>query len=321
MRLSLIEAWALEVVDRLGAGQPHEDARVELKSQWTDPKRAARRIAGHANAARGQPILWLIGVDQERGILGARHEELANWYARVQAEFDGPSPSMVDLNIQYEGLAFVALLFDTERAPYVVSNPSYGAESGVSISYEVPWREGTSTRTARRAELLKLLVPLTTVPEVEVLDGELTVDATKGKLYWHLKLQVYVVPQMGTIVAFPFHRSEITVGIDEMVPAFPLTGLHMSPPYKYVGTAGMPHSQPDTHTVAHTQSEAIIQGPGQVNIFGEAWTEGQSVSFEATLADVDVRILPTHVDIPIHIHKELTWRQPDEHHLAIWIAR
>lgn len=63
MRQSDIEYWALSIIDRVKSKQPIEDSRVELKASWPDPKKAARRLAGHANAARGEPILWLVGIN------------------------------------------------------------------------------------------------------------------------------------------------------------------------------------------------------------------------------------------------------------------
>jgi hypothetical protein len=77
MRPHEIERWTLNVIDRVNARQPNEDQRVELKSEWIDPYKAARRIAGHANSAHGEPILWLIGVDEEDGVVGANMVDLA----------------------------------------------------------------------------------------------------------------------------------------------------------------------------------------------------------------------------------------------------
>ncbi len=31
-------------------------------------------------------LLWLIGVDEDKGVKGATEEELANWFTSVQAE-------------------------------------------------------------------------------------------------------------------------------------------------------------------------------------------------------------------------------------------
>jgi len=69
MKPSQIEAWALNVIARVINGQPNEDSRVELKSEWIAPPDAARRIAAHANAAFGDSILWIIGVDQCAGVV------------------------------------------------------------------------------------------------------------------------------------------------------------------------------------------------------------------------------------------------------------
>ncbi len=99
MTKSQIEYWALRVVDRVRASGPREDAYEELKAEWpqvlgvqhgTDKSAAykvARQLAGLANA-RGEPVLWLIGVDEDNGIVGADPEELASWWPRVEAQFD-----------------------------------------------------------------------------------------------------------------------------------------------------------------------------------------------------------------------------------------
>ncbi len=98
MKLFEIEAWALRIIDRIRLGQPIEDSRVEIKSEWPEYRKAARLIAGHANASGGEPILWLIGVDQQRGIRGADNLELANWYPQVVSQFDGQAPAMTNIN-------------------------------------------------------------------------------------------------------------------------------------------------------------------------------------------------------------------------------
>lgn len=87
-----IEAWALDVVGRVNLGDSVEDSRVELKAAWPDPQKAAGRIAGHANAVRGAEILWLIGVDEARGVVGADTNEMATWFPRVEGKFDSLMP-------------------------------------------------------------------------------------------------------------------------------------------------------------------------------------------------------------------------------------
>ncbi|PYS76160.1 MAG: hypothetical protein DMF66_16260 [Acidobacteria bacterium] len=66
------------MVEQIRCGQPNEDARVELKAAWpNDAYKAARQIAAHANPAGGEPILWVIGVDQKGEVVGTGHNELA----------------------------------------------------------------------------------------------------------------------------------------------------------------------------------------------------------------------------------------------------
>ena len=92
MRPHEIEYWALKVIDQVNNGQPIEDSRVEVKGDWIDHYKAARQIAGHANAARGASILWLIGVDEKSGVIGVKHEDLSDWFSKVKAQFEGITP-------------------------------------------------------------------------------------------------------------------------------------------------------------------------------------------------------------------------------------
>jgi hypothetical protein len=153
-----VEIWAREIVEAVLANQRIEDSRVELKSAWPDPQPAARRLAGHANAARGTPILWLIGVDERNcSLTNCDPIEPANWLTSVQSVFDGFAPRMViDLNFRIEGSTVVALYFEThQESPFVVAHTK-----GSYPEFVVPWREGTRLRAARRDELLRILVPI-----------------------------------------------------------------------------------------------------------------------------------------------------------------
>ena len=103
MRTCEIEAWALRAIDRVEKHQPNEDSRVELKAVWPDgPEKAARQIAGHANALHGEPILWVIGVDEKQGVSGASQNDLANWWPQVKVQFDGPVPILQDVLVDWE---------------------------------------------------------------------------------------------------------------------------------------------------------------------------------------------------------------------------
>ncbi len=159
-----IQAWALEVVAALADRRPVEDSLVELKGTWPDDHlKAARRIAGHANAAGGNAVLWLIGLDEKRGVTGADRLDLANWWPKVQSCFGGTSPTVTDVNVTTDnGQTFVALYFDCASRPFVVSLPP-----GSTTERDVPWREGTRIRSATRSELIRLLRRAPRVGELE----------------------------------------------------------------------------------------------------------------------------------------------------------
>jgi hypothetical protein len=159
MRTLGIEAIALRAIESAEQHRPNEDSRVELKAEWPDdPQRAARRIAGHANSSRGEPIIWVIGVDELAGVKGAAQNDLATWWPQIKAQFEGPIPALRDVLIHWKGATAVALCFETDQAPYLVKNPTYG--KGGPVQFEVPWRDGTSTRTATHSDLILLLSPL-----------------------------------------------------------------------------------------------------------------------------------------------------------------
>ena len=153
-----VEVWTREIVEAVLANQRIEDSRVELKSSWPEPRKAADRLAAHANAARGSAILWLIGVDEKnRKLTNVDPVELANWLRSVESFFDGFAPRLpIDANFRMEGNTVVTLYFETHQgAPFVVKGTK-----GSYPEFVVPWREGTSLRAARRDDLLKILVPI-----------------------------------------------------------------------------------------------------------------------------------------------------------------
>jgi hypothetical protein len=208
MTYSEIERWALRVVEQIKRGQPNEDARVELKAEWPgETHKAARQIAAHANPAGGEPILWLIGVDQKGQVVGADHRELSKWYSQVESHFDDVAPGVTDVNVPVDGKTVVALLFDTGRRPFVIRTVNSG-----SVTHEVPWRGATSTRSAKRAELVRLLDSVPRLPKWEAISGTLNVEWTNrprvlgNKHRWTLNLKLYVEPEGSARLSLPFHR-------------------------------------------------------------------------------------------------------------------
>lgn len=289
MRPTEIEGWALSVIDRVLNGQPVEDVRVELKSQWPDDAhKAARRIAGHANAAHGEPILWLIGIDEKkRRVIGAEHRELANWWPKVQAYFGELPPSLTDCNVPYDDKTLVSLLFGTERRPFVVKVPEGGP-----IDLEVPWRDGTRIRSAKRRELVTILTATSKNPSIEVLKGTLQLSRNLGSRYsgrHELRLDVYIEPQSADRVVIPFHRCKGNLRPQFAEAPFPFG------PISFAQTTNRPSSM-----ITCSATEVVVEGPGPVTICGVPPDLTMLGRFASdTTPQVELRLWPTASEVPI----------------------
>lgn len=320
MTPSALEAWVLRVVDQVAHGGHSEDSRVELKREWPKPANAARLLAGHANAARGASILWIIGLDERAGVYGAPKEELANWYSGVKQCFDGVAPDLYDLSVVVGEKTLVALLFETDRAPYVVRNPTYGSQGGGSVEREVPWREGRSTFSARREHLVRLLVPAMDLPEVEVLSCTVSVpsgqnsDATDVET-WHLSGALYFTPRGGDVV-IPFHRVKLAVtqGLHQHI--YPWAHFRMYPPRRFV-MGGSFSSRTDSATVEGTSSEVIISGPGMVHFDAEATFPSTNIAIGVAL-ELRLVLSVAGVEAPLSLGVLMAPARPAEHIRMAW---
>jgi len=201
-----LEARVLEIVDRVVASGPVEDSFVELKAEWDqDHHRAARQIAGHANAARGAELNWVFGVNEKAGTVpGATLIDLENWWPQVQSRFEGLPPDLTtSLNVTTPHGVVAVLEIQTDRAPYLVKNPHGG-----QITQEVPWREGTSIRTARRQDLLRLLVHQSRKPDVDFLSGSVQHGVREPVPWLVVRMDYYFVVEPGAVFILPDHRIE-----------------------------------------------------------------------------------------------------------------
>lgn len=314
MKKNEIENWALQIIDRVNKKQPVEDDRIELKSTWIDPIKAARRIAGHANAARGEHILWLIGVDENEGVKGVDYKDYAEWFSKVNSQFDeNLSPEGTCINIPYEGLTVAAILFETDRAPYVVKNPI-----GTAIHFEVPWRSNTSTKTANRSQLLQILLPSQNIPKIELLSCQLTQQKSdKNIWHWNLKLELYVSSNIKAPLVIPFHKCQAFLEFGQSIFRMPLNNIKMMPPplhkhwsYRIVSandTTPAQRPEHDSITIDGTSSEIMIKGAGKFILTGSGETPLIDNSFLEDPIKFKAILQPIDMDRPIHLDFQLNW--------------
>jgi hypothetical protein len=300
MKPNQIEDWALAVIERVLMGQPVEDVKVELKSEWpNDPHGAARRIAGHANAAHGEPILWLIGVDEKKKqVVGANYIELANWWLQVQSFFSELPPDLIHRNVPYDEKTVVALLFETERRPFVVKVPGGGP-----INLEVPWRDGTMARSAKRRELITMLTAPSRNPLIEVVKGKLQISLLQRNHYdgaHGLSLDLYITPRSVDRIVIPFHHCE---------GALRLFGAETPVAFSSIRFRETEH-KPST-MIGCTATEVFIEGPVTVcGVPPDLATLGR-LAFGPT-AQVELRLRPSGSEVPVAVVAILTEVPPED---------
>lgn len=164
----------LGAVDAVHKGGQSEDDRIEFKREWPQPEKA-RQLAAAANQAHGDHIIYVIGVDESDGsIRPVDAADAATWWAQMESRFDEIAPDLaLHINVHVStGEQVVALLFRTDRAPYVVK-----VHNGGAVEREVPIRSGTRTRSAKRHELIRLLYPAASVPQLAIVTGDLSVNS------------------------------------------------------------------------------------------------------------------------------------------------
>jgi hypothetical protein len=187
----------------------------------------------------------------------------------MQSQFDGVTPSLTEISVQVDDKNLWALAFDTSRAPFVVKNPTFGKDGGGSISREVPWREGTSVRSATRSDLIRLLTPVSHVPDIEILDGAGTLSKDNSypnspeRVNLRFYFSLYVTPKGAHPTVIPFHRCSCRFAHNERE----LTQFQISinAPSRY-GPGGF---QPDTLSIERSGDEVAIHGPGKCVLVAE----------------------------------------------------
>jgi hypothetical protein len=209
---ALIEARVIAAVEAVLDGKEIEDERIECKSELMDPANV-RQLAGAANSAMGDDLIWIIGLNEKTNKLVPLSSaiDMADWWSKVERSFDGGiAPLLTSFRVPVSGGDVLTLHFSTDRAPYVVKAPGGG-----SPELEVPWRAGTRTRSAKRHELLRLLLPTVHVPDVTLIECSAQIYEIVGRLRFDAVVEFYLEHIQGGLVALPAHKMTGDLEISE----------------------------------------------------------------------------------------------------------
>jgi hypothetical protein len=267
-----IEVVVANILRRVESGAPVEDdAHVELKREWPlNHADAARRIAAHANSARGAEVIWIIGADEKgRSVPGVVGMDPAAWFDQVAAHFESRwTPLLRTVVVPWRDVAVVTLVFDTEGSPYVVKRDGW---------LEVPWRGSTQTRSARRHELLQLLAPIARAPHVEPRSGRLALKLSPSDIapfVFSIWLELYVTPSDDRMVVLPFHRMRGSFRPHRRMNAVEFD--HFAADIRTGPLRAPAAPPPRAPHIDATSDEVIITGPGRFRLRAS----GRSESFD-----------------------------------------
>jgi hypothetical protein len=215
-----LELLVQRAVEDRRAGRPVEDDRLEFKSDWPGPERA-RQLAGAANALRGVPLVYVIGVDDSGAIRPLTETDPSDWHATFTAAFDSAPPRLVmHLTVatgDAEGDAVVALLFETDEFPYVMQ-----VGAAAPDRREVPIRVASGTASANRHQLMRILAPTVASPPCAITE----LDLTARRSHFAATVPPPGPPHSPQAVGLP-ERDELTLNLQGRV-FIEYTGTHVA---------------------------------------------------------------------------------------------
>jgi hypothetical protein len=302
LRPQQLDMRVIQLVDLVLAGRRIEDDLVECKGEWPDPQKrsAARQLAGHANKARDEPILWIIGLDEKTHSLRSPSlVEPADWWASVSSCFDPPAPELVHHRVVAVGdqQAVTALRFLTDGSPYVIK----GGGEGGTLEREVPIRDGTRTRSARRDELLRLLLPAVAPPSAQLLSASLNTtyypggQGGMGRTHLHLRATLFFQQSAAStgVVMLPAHLMHARLDFESSVGSL-RSELRYSTDQGGTHQPFFPQQQDrpvvvTTPTILHgvdrRKDGVVITGPGSLTVSTASMHDGD---LRSELAALDV---------------------------------
>jgi hypothetical protein len=274
------------ILDAAKEGKPVEDSFVELKSELPQEAKAARGLAGLANAAGGEPVIWLVGIDEKsHKVVGAPKVEFSSWYPRIQRLFDGPAPKLsLNENIPTGEQIVVAMVFETDEAPYVVTMEQ--------DRRDIPWREGNRTRSAYRQELLRTLIGPSLMPAVDVTTAVFRTTREAGGRLCRIDLHayLYVKPRSDRKLIFPKHDCKAYVEIPGSLPRTPFETIWLFP-------------AEDRFKGPNVPADVTVDRPKAIFMMASI---GPVFGFNGQKANVEISLLPVHSSQPVVIRHELT---------------
>lgn len=236
----------------------------------------------------------LVGVDQRDGITGVDHFEVGDWLAQLRSRFEyGHAPHLAHSTfLRFKEKTVGVFVFETDATPYVVGSGKKGGPR------EIPWRYGSNTGPAGRAELLRVLLRRAANPEIEVRKAEVRYsDATHGSV----SVELFVYPsQSFPELVVPFHRIEVQARDSAGTLAAFSASVSMRP------------RNPQSSLAKLSDGAVVISAPSLLKLHAAAETQ-ITISPDATRVDLTISFRPAHFDTPVTVRIAVHRREHPDH--------
>jgi hypothetical protein len=257
MRAVELEGRVVAAIEaRRHANVPPEDDFVECKGRWPE-KDKARQLAGLANRAAGEAVVLIVGFDDKTGaIVDPGSADPVDWWQGISGQFDQtPLELLRHMRVHVGPDEYVhAFAFATDRVPYVVKNGQ---------GRDVPIRDGTSTRSAYRHELVRLLLPSIGTPAAALLKADFYLNrgvntGTNDAMAWDGYVTCFVEHLGSGPVMLPAHAMQASITYADTVKEISISpSVPMSP----IGRPATPKSAPSAHGAELRTDGVVLTGP------------------------------------------------------------
>jgi len=228
--------------------------------------------------------------------------------------FDSVAPELSEIWLQTDDGPVLILCFDTSASPFVVKNSVFGNPGAGSVEREVPWREGTSTRSATRNDLIKLIAPLQKTPDIQLLYARVSLKKEEARiesygeevpeiqklpyLSWYVYFELYIQPMTSSPVVLPVHQTELRLWLDDtLLEGYEVERKRLSAPYVFIA-GGQGHY--DSVSIENTASEAVVRLPGRLH-FEQHFYEQHRELPEISKVKLSLTLLPCYATIAARV--------------------
>jgi hypothetical protein len=173
------------------------------------------------------------------------------------------------------------------------------------VQLEVPWREGTATRSATHNDLILLLTPLQSIPYSEVTNAAVTLtqDKDRANYVWTLDLKMFVNPAMGERLVLLHNRCYGSFEVPTHVPRTELVN------WRITSVAGQ--------QAAQMENGFTLEAPSVIRLRADA--RAPMIDMSGTEVQITINVLPIGAERPITVEATLIEGETLINSLKTWL--